>query len=38
MSESQNKAKVLIEEGNEALANNKLNVSIEKFGEACQLL
>ncbi|CAO3691009.1 unnamed protein product [Rhizopus stolonifer] len=38
MSESQNKAKVLIEEGNEALTNNKLNVSIEKFGEACQLL
>ncbi|KAI9266996.1 hypothetical protein BY458DRAFT_540356 [Sporodiniella umbellata] len=38
MSDPQSKAESLIKEGNEALATKKIGLSIEKFGEACQLL
>ncbi|KAG1045939.1 hypothetical protein G6F43_011199 [Rhizopus delemar] len=38
MSDSKNKAQALIKEGSEALYVKKYSVSIEKLGEACQLL
>lgn len=38
MSDSKNKAQALIKEGSEALYDKKYSVSIEKLGEACQLL
>jgi hypothetical protein len=38
MSDSKNKAQALIKEGSEALYDKKYSVSIDKLGEACQLL